>query len=72
MAMGRFDLSHRPSLAVNAEHRLPFLQPLSLNSSKIIIKLWADWVHRLMALKPHKRLYFQQGFLAMSLMQQAM
>jgi hypothetical protein len=25
-----------------------------------------------MALKPHKRLYFQQGFLAMSLMQQAM
>jgi hypothetical protein len=36
------------------------------------MELWADWVHRLMALKPHKRLYFQQGFLAISFMQQAM
>jgi hypothetical protein len=35
------------------------------------MELWADWVQALIALKPHKRLYFQRGFLAMSLIQQA-
>lgn len=33
--------------------------------------LWADWVLNLIALKPHKRLYFQRGFHALSLIQQA-
>jgi hypothetical protein len=32
--------------------------------------LWNDWVLRLIALKPHKRLDFQRGFLALSLMPQ--
>jgi hypothetical protein len=35
------------------------------------MELWADWVQNLIALKPHKRLYFQRGFLALSLIQQA-
>ena len=35
------------------------------------MELWADWTLKLMALKPHKRLYFQRGFYALSLMQQA-
>ncbi|MEA5572597.1 IS4 family transposase [Calothrix sp. UHCC 0171] len=35
------------------------------------MELWADWAFRLMALKPHKRLYFQRGFHALSLMKQA-
>ncbi|MBW4622113.1 MAG: IS4 family transposase, partial [Cyanosarcina radialis HA8281-LM2] len=35
------------------------------------MELWADWVQALMALKPHKRLHFQRGFAALSLMQQA-
>jgi hypothetical protein len=34
------------------------------------MELWADWVLSLVALKPHKRLYFQRGFYALSLMQQ--
>lgn len=34
--------------------------------------LWADWVLQLIALKPHKRLYFQRGFYALSLIQQAL
>lgn len=34
------------------------------------MELWHDWVVRLIALKPHKRLYFQRGFYALSLMQQ--
>jgi hypothetical protein len=34
--------------------------------------LWADWAYRLMALKPHKRLYFHRGFVALSLMKQVM
>lgn len=34
------------------------------------MELWNDWVLRLIALKPHKRLYFQRGFYALSLMQQ--
>jgi hypothetical protein len=33
--------------------------------------LWNDWVVRLSALKPHKQLYFQRGFHALSLIQQA-
>ena len=33
--------------------------------------LWTDWVLNLIALKPHKRLYFQRGFHALSLIQQA-
>lgn len=36
------------------------------------MELWADWVLRLIALKPHKRLYFQRGFHALSLMQTAL
>ncbi len=36
------------------------------------MSLWADWVLRLIALKPHKRLYFQRGFRALSLFQQAL
>lgn len=36
------------------------------------MELWSDWAFRLMALKPHKRLYFQRGFQALALMQQAM
>lgn len=36
------------------------------------MELWTDWVQRLIALKPHKRLYFQRGFAAMFLMQQAL
>ena len=35
------------------------------------MELWSDWVSRLIALKPHKRFYFQRGFHALSLMQQA-
>ena len=35
------------------------------------MELWTDWALRLIALKPHKRLYFQRGFQALSLMQQA-
>lgn len=35
------------------------------------MELWADWVLNLIAEKPHKRLYFQRGFYALSLMQQA-
>lgn len=34
------------------------------------MELWHDWVLSLIALKPHKRLYFQHGFHALSLMQQ--
>jgi Transposase DDE domain len=34
------------------------------------MELWHDWVLRLIALKPHKWLYFQRGFYALSLMQQ--
>jgi hypothetical protein len=34
------------------------------------MELWADWALNLIALKPHKRLYFQRGFCALSLMQQ--
>ena len=33
--------------------------------------IWAEWTFKLIALKPHKRLYFQRGFLALSLIQQA-
>lgn len=33
------------------------------------MNLWADWVLQLIALKPHKRLYFQRGFHALSLIQ---
>ena len=36
------------------------------------MSLWADWVLQLIALKPHKRLYFQRGFYALSLIQQAL
>ena len=35
------------------------------------MELWADWALNLIALKPHKRLYFQRGFQALSLMKQA-
>lgn len=35
------------------------------------MELWADWALKLMALKPHKRRYFQRGFYALSLIQQA-
>ncbi|PZV14293.1 MAG: IS4 family transposase, partial [Leptolyngbya sp.] len=35
------------------------------------MELWADWALKLVALKPHKYLYFQRGFYALSLMQQA-
>jgi len=35
------------------------------------MELWADWVMNLIALKPHKHLYFQRGFYALSLIQQA-
>ncbi len=34
--------------------------------------LGADWAFQLIALKPHKQLYFQRGFYALSLMQQAL
>jgi hypothetical protein len=34
------------------------------------MELWNNWVLRLIALKPHKWLYFQRGFYALSLMQQ--
>lgn len=34
------------------------------------MELWRDWVLKLMELKPHKHLYFQRGFSALSLMQQ--
>ena len=33
--------------------------------------LWADLAFKLMALKPHKRLYFQRGLYALSLIQGA-
>ena len=36
------------------------------------MELWADWVQSLIALKPHKRLYFQKGFFALSLMKKAL
>jgi hypothetical protein len=42
-----------------------------LDSKGVGMELWADWVRQLMALKPHKRLYFQRGLRALSLMQQA-
>lgn len=35
------------------------------------MEIWADWAFALMALKPHKRLYFRRGLCALSLMQQA-
>jgi Transposase DDE domain len=35
------------------------------------MELWADWALNLIALKPHKRLYFQRGFFALSLIKQA-
>jgi hypothetical protein len=35
------------------------------------MELWADWAFRLMAFKPHKRLYYQRGFVALSLMRRA-
>lgn len=35
------------------------------------MELWAELALQLMALKPHKRLYYQRGFNALSLMQQA-
>ncbi|WP_414530943.1 IS4 family transposase [Nodularia chucula] len=35
------------------------------------MELWSDLALRLMALKPHKRLYFQRGLQALSLIQQA-
>ncbi len=34
------------------------------------MELWADLALGLIALKPHKRLYFQRGFHALSLMKQ--
>ena len=34
------------------------------------MRLWADFVLPLLALKPHKRLYFQRGFNALSLVKQ--
>lgn len=36
------------------------------------MELWSDLALRLMALKPHKRLYFQRGFQALSLIQQSL
>jgi len=36
------------------------------------MELWADWAFRLVALKPHKHRYFQRGFHALSLIQQAL
>ncbi len=36
------------------------------------MELWADWARHLIALKPHKHRYFQRGFYALSLMQQAL
>lgn len=35
------------------------------------MEIWAEWALSLMALKPHKRLYFQRGLQALSLLQQA-
>lgn len=35
------------------------------------MELWADLALNLIALKPHKRLFFQRGFQALSLMKQA-
>jgi Transposase DDE domain len=35
------------------------------------MELWHNWALHLIALKPHKRLYFQRGFYALSLIQQA-
>ena len=32
-------------------------------------EVWADRALKLIVLKPHKRLYFQQGFYALSLIQ---
>ena len=34
------------------------------------MEVWADWALNLIALKPHKHLYFQRGFYALSLIQQ--
>jgi hypothetical protein len=36
------------------------------------MELWANWALQLIALKPHKQLYFQRVFYALSLMQQAL
>ena len=36
------------------------------------MELWADWAYQLIALKPHKRRYFQRGNYALSLMQQTL
>ncbi len=36
------------------------------------MELWADWALNLIALKPHKQLYYQRGLSALSLMQQAL
>ncbi|NEQ43398.1 MAG: IS4 family transposase [Leptolyngbya sp. SIOISBB] len=35
------------------------------------MELWYPWAEQLMALKPHKRLFFQRGLQALSLMQKA-
>ncbi len=42
------------------------------NPPQNIAELWANWVLNLIAEKPHKRLYFQRGFYALSLIQQAL
>ena len=49
-----------------------FLFSLGLYGQRWIntMELWHDWVLQLIALKPHKRLYFQRGFYALSLLQQ--
>jgi hypothetical protein len=36
------------------------------------MEAWADWAAQLMALKPHKQLYFQRGLQALFLMQKAL
>ena len=33
------------------------------------MELWSDWALKLTTLKPHKRLYFQRGLKALSLIQ---
>ncbi|MEM7769344.1 MAG: IS4 family transposase, partial [Cyanobacteria bacterium P01_A01_bin.37] len=57
-------------------HKIPHQSDFSLglygHRWLYAMEIWAEWAFRLIALKPHKRLYFQRGFLALPLMEQTL
>lgn len=56
-------------------HKTPYHSDFSLGLYGyrwiVAMEIWSQWAFKLMALKPHKRLYFQRGLLAISLMEHA-